>query len=83
MAASQNVSTLGGGLHFDGGAEFIGPTQNHIQALADEFGVGTFPTYNEGTNLYWRDGTIPPYPAAIGIPINQSHRRDRRWASPS
>ncbi len=68
----QNVQSLSGNLHFDGGAEFTGPTQNHILALADEFGVGTFPTYNDGTNLYWRDGTVTPYPAAIGIPINQS-----------
>ncbi len=68
----ENIPTLSGTLHFDGGAEFVGPTQNHIQALADEFGVATFPTYNEGTSLYWRDGVIQQYPAAIGIPINQS-----------
>ncbi|MET0838463.1 MAG: FAD-dependent oxidoreductase, partial [Marmoricola sp.] len=68
----QTINTLGGGLHFDGGAEFIGPTQNHIQALADEFDVATLPTYNEGLNLYWRNGTKTYYPAAIGIPINQS-----------
>jgi monoamine oxidase len=68
----QTVPTLGGGLHFDAGAEFIGPTQNHIQALADQYGVATLPTYNTGTNLYWRDGTVTSYPAAIGIPINQS-----------
>jgi monoamine oxidase len=67
-----NVDTLSGNLHFDGGAEFVGPTQNHIQALADEYGVGTFPTYNEGNNLYYVDGTITPYPAAVGIPIDQS-----------
>src|SRR6478752_7394640 len=29
----QNVQTLSGRLHFDAGAEFVGPTQNHIQAL--------------------------------------------------
>ena len=68
----QTVSTVGGGLHFDGGAEFIGPTQNSIQALANEFGVNTFPTYNEGTNFYWHNGVKTAYPAAIGIPINQS-----------
>jgi monoamine oxidase len=67
-----NVNTLSGNLHFDGGAEFVGPTQNHIQALADEYGVATFPTYNEGNNLYYVDGTSTPYPAAVGIPIDQS-----------
>ena len=34
-----NVDTLSGNLHFDGGAEFVGPTQNHIRALASEFDV--------------------------------------------
>jgi monoamine oxidase len=68
----QTVPTLGGDLHFDGGAEFIGPTQNHIQALADRYGVATLPTYNTGTNLYWRDGKVTPYPAAIGIPVDWS-----------
>jgi monoamine oxidase len=68
----QTIPTLGGGLTFDGGAEFVGPTQNHIQALADEYGVATLPTYNTGTNLYWRDGQVTPYPASIGIPIDWS-----------
>src|SRR5680860_810948 len=34
----ESVKTLSGQLDFDAGAEFIGPTQNHIQALADEYG---------------------------------------------
>ncbi len=34
--------------------------------------MDTFPTYNEGTNFYWHNGQKTPYPAAIGIPINQS-----------
>jgi monoamine oxidase len=68
----QNIKSLSGNLHFDGGAEFVGPTQNHIQALADEYGVGTFPTYNEDNNLYYVDGTITPYPAAIGLPVDES-----------
>ena len=67
-----NVNSQSGNLHFDGGAEFIGPTQNTIAALANEFGVNTFPTYNEGTNFYWHNGQKTSYPAAIGIPINQS-----------
>ncbi|MCM6778937.1 FAD-dependent oxidoreductase [Nocardia sp. CDC159] len=33
-----------GGATIDGGAEFIGPTQHRIAALAAEYGVATLPT---------------------------------------
>lgn len=66
----QSVKTLSGRLDFDAGAEFIGPTQNHMQALADHYEVDTLPTYNEGNSVYWRDGTRSEYPAAIGLPID-------------
>jgi monoamine oxidase len=35
---------LADGAVFDLGAEFIGPTQNHVRALVDELGVQTFPS---------------------------------------
>ena len=38
------------------GAEFIGPTQNHIRALIDELGIETFPAYNVGNNVYYAGG---------------------------
>jgi monoamine oxidase len=38
------------------GATFAGPTQNHILALADEVGVPTFPSFNEGQAVYFADG---------------------------
>ncbi len=66
----QNVPTRSGRYEIDGGAEFIGPTQDRIQALADEYGVQTQPTYNDGNNIYWRNGTATPYPAAVGIPVD-------------
>ena len=43
------------------GGTFAGPTQNHILDLAAELGVGTFPTYNEGENVYFADGTRMTY----------------------
>jgi monoamine oxidase len=43
------------------GAAFIGPTQDHIAKLASEFGVGTFPTYDTGDNVYVRDGNRSTY----------------------
>lgn len=47
---------LGDGTTSEGGAEFIGPTQDRIAALAQDMGVATFPTYNAGKNVYLRDG---------------------------
>jgi monoamine oxidase len=35
---------IGGGEVSERGATFVGPTQNHILALANEFQVGKFPT---------------------------------------
>ncbi len=40
----------------DHGGQWIGPTQHHLQALADEFGVTTFPTFDDGASLEIRDG---------------------------
>jgi monoamine oxidase len=52
---------IGGGNITESGAEFIGPTQDHIAALAKEMGVETFKTYNEGNNLFYRNGQALPY----------------------
>jgi monoamine oxidase len=43
---------LGGGRVSERGATFVGPTQDHILALASAVGVGTFPTYDDGDDLY-------------------------------
>ena len=69
---------IGGGEISEAGGTFIGPTQNRIKALGDTMGVGTFPTYNDGDNVYIADGerstysdqsalgTAPPDPLVIG-----------------
>ena len=36
----------------ESGGAFIGPTQDHIAALADELGVETFLEYNTGQSTY-------------------------------
>jgi monoamine oxidase len=66
-----------GGAPADRGATFAGPTQDHILELARQVGVGTFPTYDEGENVYiagdsrltYSDtgitGTAPPDPAIL------------------
>jgi len=55
-----------GGAYVDAGAEFVGPTQDRIKALAKEVGVETFPTYNTGNNVYYKDGKRETY-ASSGI----------------
>src|SRR4051812_44015273 len=52
---------IGGGHITEGGAEFIGETQDHIAQLAKDLGLETFKTYNEGNNLYYRNGMSLPY----------------------
>src|SRR5881628_3847637 len=53
-----------GGSYIDAGAEFVGPTQDRIKALAQAVGVETFATYNSGNNVYWKDGTRLTYAAS-------------------
>jgi monoamine oxidase len=70
---------IGGGEISERGATFVGPTQNHILALAKEFGVAKFPTFNDGDNVYVNSqgqrstysdtgplGTAPPDPLILG-----------------
>ena len=45
---------IGGGKVADLGGTFIGPTQDHVAALVKELGIGTFPTYNAGNNVFIR-----------------------------
>ncbi len=52
---------LGGGKVVEVGGQWIGPTQDHMAALAQEMGVGTFKTYNDGNYLYYQNGRTTPY----------------------
>ena len=47
----------------EGGAEFIGPTQDHIAKLASDLKVETYDTNVEGNNIYYRNGLGLEYPA--------------------
>jgi len=57
----------------ESGGAFIGPTQNHIAALAHELGVPTFLEYNTGNSVYLSSnlgrleysGTVPPDPTIL------------------
>ena len=80
---------LPGGAVIESGGAFVGPTQDHIVALAEELKVPTFMEYNEGKSVYNSsgplgrqeyDGTVPPDPlilpdaAILQLQLNQ-------WAS--
>ena len=54
---------LVGGDYAELGGMFTGPTQTHIQALAKEMGVGLFPTYNTGNNVFYANGRRLEYPS--------------------
>ena len=65
------------GFTIDRGGQWIGPTQDHLDALAKELGVAQFPTYTAGEGVELRDGerntyvglipTSDPHGAADGI----------------
>ena len=51
-----NNHHLPGGVISEAGGTFVGPTQGHVLELGKELGVGTFPTFNEGENVYIKNG---------------------------
>lgn len=60
---------LDGGDEIEVGGQFVGPTQDRVLALARELGVETFPTYNEGDNVYIAEGRRTRYGAGgVAIP---------------
>jgi monoamine oxidase len=68
---------LGGGDVAERGGTFIGPTQNHLAGLAGALGIGTFPVYDQGNDVYYANGqrslysdslptgTAPPDPTIL------------------
>jgi len=69
---------IGGGDISEAGATFVGPTQNRILNLANDFGMNKFRTYDKGENVYidsngnrstYSDkgplGTAPPDPVVL------------------
>jgi monoamine oxidase len=47
---------LGGGQVSERGGTFVGPTQDHVLALAQQLGVDKFDTYDSGQNVYVSGG---------------------------
>src|SRR3954469_14936193 len=65
---TQNASIASGGYIAEIGGQFVGPTQDRLLALAKAVGVGTFPVYNTGSNVFVARGQRALYSAASGIP---------------
>src|ERR671916_1124048 len=53
--------TLKGGAVIEVGGQWIGPTQDRVMALADELGVGLFPSYEEGEHFLAVNGAVKRY----------------------
>jgi len=56
---------IGDGKVVEVGGQWIGPTQERIAALADELGVATFPTHDEGRHLIELAGKPTSYSGPI------------------
>jgi monoamine oxidase len=78
---------IGGGKVVEVGAQWIGPTQDRLAAVAGEVGVATFPTYGQGENaleyggrLRRYSGTIPRINPAVLLDVERAQRRLNRLA---
>ncbi|KAF7527887.1 hypothetical protein PCG10_001820 [Penicillium crustosum] len=47
-------------------AEYVGPTQNRVLALATELGLPTYKTYTVGNSTFYRNGTARHYQDSLG-----------------
>jgi monoamine oxidase len=56
---------IGDGKWIDIGGQWIGPTQNRVEALARSLGHDTFPTYVAGENVVELDGKLVRYTGTI------------------
>src|SRR5579875_3529160 len=80
---------LGGGQVSERGATFVGPTQDHVIALAKAMGVSLFDTYDTGNDLYLNaperltysdtspTGTAPPDPTILAEMATVIERLDQ------
>jgi monoamine oxidase len=72
---TANASIAGGKAITEIGAEFVGPTQDRILALAKAVGVPTFNTYNDGNSVQIAAGGRTLYAATPGIPDDPEMRQ--------
>ena len=53
--------TLAKGAVVEVGGQWVGPTQDRVLSLAEELGIGLFPTYVEGEHFLAIDGNVERY----------------------
>jgi monoamine oxidase len=77
---------IGDGKVVEVGAQWIGPTQDRLAAVARELGVETFPTHDEGDNVLEyrgslrRYGAIPRLNPIVLLDVERAQRRLNRLA---
>jgi monoamine oxidase len=78
---------IGDGKVVEVGAQWIGPTQDRLAAVARELRVGTFPTHDEGDNVLEYRGRLRRYSGAIPrinplvlLDVERAQRRLNRLA---
>jgi monoamine oxidase len=78
---------IGGAAVIEVGGQWIGPTQDHLGALAEELGVERFATYSEGDNLFEYagsvrrfKGTIPRINPLVLLDVQRAQRKLDRLA---
>jgi monoamine oxidase len=78
---------IGNGKVVEVGAQWIGPTQDRLAALARELGVETFPTHGAGENvieyggsLRRYSGTIPRINPVVLLDVERAQRKLNRMA---
>ena len=78
---------IGGGNVVEVGAQWIGPTQDRLAALAAELGVDTFPTHTHGQNVFEYggrlrrySGTIPRINPLVLVDVERAQRKLNRLA---
>ncbi len=59
---------LGDGKVIEVGGQWVSPDHHRVLALARQLGIGTFPTYNTGSNVYYT-GSGKPVPYNTGGPL--------------
>ena len=76
------------GTYIDRGAQWVGPGQDKLYALARDTGVDTFPTHDQGKSLLCLDGKkkpykglIPPLPLPALLSLDRAIKRMNRWSA--
>jgi monoamine oxidase len=76
------------GTYIDRGAQWVGPGQDKLYALARQTGVDTFPTHDEGKSLLYLDqklkryqGLIPPLPLPALLSLDFAIKKMNRLSA--